>query len=296
MRDRSRHLRDRERESLRGVVTALLLPAVHRHLAPRGIANLRYGFTVLIPAHFRDEVNRGLVPFWRDHDEPPWIWWPERTKQAACIVVANRPALAVSLPADLGASLAQGAAVLRVGRAAGHRLRTRPRGRRKLGGALASFWATTGLAESVKAPAILAPWAEPVQAGVGLVVATEAPGATAVPSRNMPRHGSANWLRLLRPSSGRRPRGLTNGRAGGSQQQSPHGGSAGLNLRTLLAVLLAIQALTEDGQGITKSHAPGFHRRIVAEFPALLFDGICRSELGHADKVGFQSSCCLLGK
>lgn len=83
-----------------------------------------------------------------------------------------RQAMAVLLPADLGASLEQTAAVLGVGRATVHRLQTRLRGRRKVGGPTRKSWGgrRRALMSVEEEQDFLAPWAEQAKAGGVLVV------------------------------------------------------------------------------------------------------------------------------
>lgn len=83
-----------------------------------------------------------------------------------------RQAMAVLLPADLGASLEQIAAVLGVGRATVHRLQTRFRAGGTSGGPARKSWG--GRRRALMSPqeekAFLAPWAEQAKAGAVLVV------------------------------------------------------------------------------------------------------------------------------
>lgn len=83
-----------------------------------------------------------------------------------------RQALAVLLPADLGASLESTAAVLGVGRATVHRLQTRFRGRRKVGGRTRKSWGgrRRALLSVAEEQDFLAPWAEQAKAGGVLVL------------------------------------------------------------------------------------------------------------------------------
>ena len=83
-----------------------------------------------------------------------------------------RQAMAVLLPADLGASLEQIAALLGVGRATVHRLQTRFRAGATSGGPARKSWG--GRRRALMSPqeekAFLAPWAEQAKSGAVLVV------------------------------------------------------------------------------------------------------------------------------
>jgi len=112
----------------------------------------------------------------------------------------HRQALAVLLPAELGATLEQAASVLGVGRATVHRLQTRFRERMKVGGQVRRRWGgrRRSLMSLEEENEFLAPWVEKAKSG-GVVVVSPLraalaqrlgrPVAASVVYRFLARHG-----------------------------------------------------------------------------------------------------------